>query len=131
MDNSNPNNTVGRPPADADDGLEEVFTKIQPYLQLGYSFHKSCLFAQIPYTTYKKYYDENLNFRNKIERERSQVNLTARRNIVDKINAGDTKLSLRWLESFEKDDFGVAIKNSKVELSQVKYVPPTWFTEGE
>lgn len=122
MDTEN-NNSVGRPQAN----LDECFTKIQPYLQLGYSFHKACLYAEIPYTTYKKYYDENQDFRNKIDKERSQVNLTARKNIVDRIKTGDTKLSLRWLESFENDDFGLKIKNSKSGLPSVTYVPPSWF----
>lgn len=107
MDNNNLINQPGRPPADANNGLETIFTKIQPYLQLSYSFHKACLLAQIPYSTYKKYFDGNEDFRNKIEKERSQVSLTARRNIVNKINGGDTKLSLRWLESFEKEDFNI------------------------
>lgn len=116
MDSNNSINQPGRPAADANNGLEAVFTKIQPYLQLGYSFHKACLYASIPYTTYKKYYDENEDFRSKIEREQSQVGLTARRNIVNQINNGDTKLSLRWLESFERKDFSTDISDKTQDL---------------
>ena len=122
MDNQN-NNTVGRPQADS----EECFTKIQPFLQLGYSFHKACLYAQIPYTTYKKYYDENEDFHNKIDRERSLISVTARKNIIKTIESGDYKASLRWLESFEKEDFSTELKESKQNTSNITYKPPSWF----
>lgn len=101
-------NKGGRPkktPEEIQKMLDEVFTKIQPYLQLGYSFHKACLYAQIPYTTYKPYYDEDEVFRNKIERERTLTNMVARKNLVNAIKEGDLKSSLEWLQAHEKEDW--------------------------
>lgn len=92
---------AGRPPIN----LDETFTKIKPFLQLGYKLHKACLYALIPYTTVKPYYDKNDDFRNKIERERTLVNTVARKNLVKAIQDGDLKASLDWLETQEKDEF--------------------------
>lgn len=110
--------SVGRPAIN----LDEYFSKIQPFLQLGYSFHKSCLFAEIPYTSLILYYNEDENFRNKCERERSIVSLTARRNLVNAIKGKEEirnkdgvilqeaqspsiDVSKEWLETQEKDDW--------------------------
>lgn len=94
--------TVGRPRAD----IEEGFTKIKPFLQLGYSMHKACLFAGYPYTTLKFYYDTEDDFRNKIDREQLIVNTQARKNWVNKIIVEkDYQSSKEWLEARERDDF--------------------------
>ncbi len=84
-DNSEDIKKVGRPKIDVDD----YFAKIQPYLQLGYSLHKACLYAEIPYRQLHDYYVENEDFRNKVERERTLVNAAARRNLVEAIKKGD------------------------------------------
>jgi hypothetical protein len=91
----------GRPPINLEDSLE----KLKPFLQVGYSFWKSCQFAQIAYTTLKFYYDNDDSFRNKIEYERAKVNILARQNLIKAIQGKDTKMSLEWLDRMEKDDF--------------------------
>lgn len=93
--------TPGPKPTD----LEEAFAKLQPFLQVGYSFHKACIMALIPYTTLRFYYNEDEEFRNKIERERNLVNVVARRNIIKTINEGKVGISLEWLDRMEKDEF--------------------------
>lgn len=104
--------TPGPKPLDLDD----TFTKLRPFLQLGYSFHKSCLYAEIPYTTALPYYQEVEEFRTKIERERILVNVQARRNIFNAIATGDLKVSLEWLEAMEKEEFS--------KLQEIKDVTP-------
>jgi len=111
-------NQVGRPAVN----LDEAFTKIQPYLQLGYTFHKACLYAQVPYSTLIVYYTDDKDFQNKVERERGIVSLTARRNLVNAIRGQDEikdkdgrllqpkvppdiQVSKEWLETQEKDDW--------------------------
>ena len=103
---------VGRPPAD----LEKYFTKMQPFLQLGYTLHKACLYAEVPYSTLIPYYNENEHFRNRLERERTLPNVQARRNIVNAIANGDVQVSKTWLEAMEKEEFS--------RLSQVEDVTP-------
>lgn len=109
---------AGRPKVD----LQEVFTKIQPFLQVGYSFHKSCIMALVPYSTVIPYYNTDEDFRNKVERERNLVNIVARQNIIKKIQGkktkqiidgkevevvveGDVDTSFAWLSRQEKDEF--------------------------
>jgi len=104
---------VGRPKIDVDD----YFAKIQPYLQLGYSLHKACLYAEIPYRQLHDYYVEDEDFRNRVERERTLVNAAARRNLVEAIKKGDIKASMEWLETQEKDDFS---KRTEVEHIEEK-----------
>lgn len=92
---------AGRKPTD----LTEAFTNLQPYLQVGYSFHKACIMALVPYTTLKFYYNEDEDFRNKIERERNLVNVVARTNIINSIKKGKVGNSFEWLDRMEKDEF--------------------------
>ncbi len=99
---------AGRPRID----IEKYFTKIQPYLQLGYSLHKACLYAETPYTSLKPYYDEDENFRNRVERERNYPNVRARRALLNAIEKDDAKVAIEWLQSMEKDDFS---KRTEVE----------------
>jgi hypothetical protein len=95
-------NGSGRPKVDLDD----AFLKIQPYLQLGYSFHKSCLHAEYPYSTIIPYYNDDEGFRNKVERERTLLNVVARRNISNAINKDkNLDASRDWLERMESDEF--------------------------
>ena len=103
---------VGRPPAD----LEKYFTKIQPYLMIGYTLHKACLHGEVPYSTLIPYYNENEDFRNRIERTRTLPNVQARQNMVNAIAAGDVKVSQTWLEAMEKDEFS--------KMQEVKDVTP-------
>ena len=93
---------AGRPKID----LEMVFTKIKPYLQLGYKLHKACLLGDIAYSTIKPYYDNDDNFRNKIDRERSIPSMKAREVWVKAIvEGGDLQASQEWLSTQEKEDF--------------------------
>jgi len=101
---------VGRPQIN----LDETFTKISPYLLLGYSFHKACLYAEVPYSSVIIYYNDDEDFRNRIERERTDPSRKARKNLIDAINAGNLQVSQEWLEAMEKEDFS--------KLAQVKDV---------
>jgi hypothetical protein len=92
---------VGRPRID----VEKYFAKIQVYLLLGYSLHKSCLYAEVPYRQLKDYYDEHEDFRNKVERTRDYPNVRARMTLIFAIEQGDVKSAIEWLEAMEKDDF--------------------------
>jgi hypothetical protein len=110
---------AGRPKIDVDD----YFAKIISYLQLGYSLHKACLYAQVPYRQLHEYYEANEDFRNKVEATRGQLSIRARANLADVIMNKEVKdekgniiipkkpqtmvndISLQWLENIEKEDF--------------------------
>ena len=92
---------AGRPRVDIDD----YFTKIQPFLQLGYKLYKACLYAGVPYMTVLDYYNAHDDFREIVERERLLVNTIARKNLVQAIKGGDLETSKDWLETQEKEDF--------------------------
>lgn len=98
----------GRPKID----LSDAFTKLQPFLQLGYSLHRACIFAEYPYSSLIIYYNDDEVFRNKVERERKLLGVQARRNIAEAIKKKDPKMSLEWLERQEPEEFS---KISKVE----------------
>lgn len=102
--------------------LDEAFTKLQPFLQVGYSFHKACLMALLPYSTLYPYYADSYpetfdeDFHNRCERERNLVNIVARQNIIkvikgEKDKAGNVIVppsvpdSFKWLERQEPEDF--------------------------
>lgn len=93
---------AGRPPIDH----EAYLAKIRPFLQLGYSMHKACLYADVPYRQLHEHANTDENFRNKVVRERTTPNLIARRNLVNAINKGDLEVSKDWLERLEADEFG-------------------------
>jgi len=110
---------VGRPKIDVDD----YFAKIISYLQLGYSLHKACLYAQVPYRQLHDYYEENEDFRNKVEATRGRISVQARRNLAEVIANQElldkegkiirpkfpqlmvNQVSTDWLESMEKEEF--------------------------
>ncbi len=85
--------------------LDELFQKIQPWLQLGYSFHKACRYGKVVHETYREYAEADLNFLDKVERERTLINTVARKNVFKSIQAGNVADSWAWLETQEKDDF--------------------------
>lgn len=99
---------MGRPKTD----LNLSFMALKPYLQLGYSFFKACLLSDQAYTTILPYYQNDETFRNKIDREKTLPNIVARRNIINALNNGDTKISIEWLERMESEEFA---KIQKVE----------------
>lgn len=98
--------------------LDEAFNKLQPFLQVGYSFHKSCVLAMVAYSTLYPYYSSTYpetydpDFYNRCERERHLVSLVARQNIIKTIKGdkekgidGDVPTSFKWLERQEPEDF--------------------------
>ena len=93
----------GRPLID----LVEVMQKIKEYLNLGYSFNKACMLGGVAYSTVKPHYNKNENFRNEVERERTDTALIARRNIVKAIKEGEDNIEISrdWLERLEGDEF--------------------------
>ena len=131
---------AGRPKIDVD----LYFAKIEANLQLGYSLHKACLYAQVPYRQLHEYYDNNEDFRNKVEAVRGSLAVRARRNLAEVILNDEIKdekgnvlrkkfpqpmvndVSLEWLSSLEKDDFSkltqvedVSGKDEGVEMLRI------------
>lgn len=94
-------NQAGRPKAN----IEEYFANIKEFLRLGYSLHRACQLGMTPYRTIKDYYNNDEDFRKKIDRERNWINSIARRNLVKKIEEGDIKISLEWLKHTEREEF--------------------------
>ena len=92
---------AGRPEVNLDEALQ----KLQPFLSVGYSLWKACQLANLNYTTYLYYYQNNADFCSKVEGERSKVNITARKNIINAIEKGGVNTSFEWLDRLEKDDF--------------------------
>lgn len=113
-----PKHPGGRPPK-IKGGLDEVFAKLQPFLKVGYSFHKACLFALVPYRTYIDYYNDDEEFRNKIQVEQNKVNIKARENLAAAVNDGDPKVSAFWLERQEKEDWAQRKEFKDVSESEV------------
>lgn len=94
---------AGRPKID----LDEVLRKTKEFLNLGYSLHKACMLGNVAYSTVKPYYNDDEDFRNRVERERTDLALQARRNIEKAIREGKDNLEISkdWLERLEPDDF--------------------------
>jgi len=116
---------AGRTPAD----IQDAIRKLKPFLQVGYSFWKACQIANVPYTTYIYYYNNDDDFRSEIEYERTKVNIIARQNIIKSIQGAtdkdgkvlkepDVKNSFEWLDRMEKDEF-----SKRVELTGPQGIP--------
>lgn len=100
---------VGRPRLDVND----LFEDLKPFLQVGYSLYKACILADIPYVTVYRRYNEDEDFRRKVDRERNMVNVLARQIIIEKMQEErDPKLAMEWLDRMEKDEF-----SKKVEIA--------------
>jgi hypothetical protein len=89
--------------------LEEAF--IRSYTDL-----EACLFAGIGKTAFYKYKKENKDFAERIEVLKKHVLLTAKQNIVDKIEVGDTDTSKWYLERKNKDEFSTRIESINTNL---------------
>lgn len=131
----------GRPPHDRD----EYFGFIQPFLELGYSLWKACLFAEVPYMTVKDWFDQDESFRKKVIREQNKISAIARKVLADKITSRSPNAALSWLERMERDEFGNpnegvtdgltaeddSIKAIEADLKGIMYGSDGDTTEGE
>lgn len=102
---------TGRPRAD----LERYFTKIFPYLALGYSLHKACLYGKVPYSTVLDYSNAQPTFREKCLIAQSDASVRARQVWIQKIRDGSYQASKEWLERFESEEFSLVQRDSKLE----------------
>lgn len=93
--------TTGRPPVD----IESYFTKIEPNLALGFSLHRACKIAQVPYTTVVDYYNADESFRSRIDSLIEDTNLHARSRLAARIKgqAYDGKAIEFWLRNMDED----------------------------
>ncbi len=85
----------------------KVVEVLEPYLRLSYSLRKACSVAGIPRTTVQTWVDTDETLRLKITAWQNEINAQARRNIVEKIQGGDTETAKWWLERREKEDFSL------------------------
>lgn len=108
--------TAGRPPAN----IDEYFTKILPYLSLGLSLHKSCIQANVPYTTVIDYCKADENFRNKIDRNISNPVIISRTKLIKEAEEkdwGETDAHKFILENLDQD---FRKKETQVNINEQK-----------
>lgn len=84
---------------------KEVLEKIRTFLQVGYSFHKSCILGGVPIRSAYRYYENDEKFKSEVELLRNSVSVLARQNIAEAIQNKDVKMSLEWLDRVDKDEF--------------------------
>lgn len=82
---------------------EKVIESLKPYLQLGYSVKKSCLFAGVAYTTVHTWMRDNPSIRILLYSYYNYASLTARQNIVKSIAKGSVQDSWHWVKAKEPD----------------------------
>jgi len=85
----------------------KVVEVLEPFLKLGYTYTKACKIAGIPHNTVSGWLENDNELRLKFESWQNEINAQARRNIVKKIEGGDTDAARWWLERREKDDFSL------------------------
>lgn len=85
--------------------IEKYFTDIKPMLSLGFSLHRACKLASVPYTTVIDYYHSDAKIRNKIDALRDNTNLHARARLARKATTGkyDHKATMDWLTNMDED----------------------------
>jgi len=72
---------VGRPAAD----IEGYFTKMVPYLNLGLSVYRACNQADVPYTTVRDYYNQDEDFRRRVDLARDDIVVTSRAKLAEEV----------------------------------------------
>lgn len=86
---------------------EKVVEVLRPLLSLGYTVTRACRIAGIPHNTVSGWLADDEELRLKIEAWQNLPNTLARRNLVKKIEEGDSDISRFWLERRGKDDFSL------------------------
>lgn len=107
---------TGRPPAN----IEEYFTRILPYLNLGLSIHKSCNQADIPYTTVIDYYNQDESFRRRVDKAREDLVVKSRAKLVEAVDtkkrfSEEHKYVLDNLDEDFKKNMKVGVENKDKE----------------
>lgn len=111
-------NKMGRPTVMTD----EVVAKLEYGFMRGLNDTEACCYAGISRSAYYDYVKEHEDFIDKKKEWQSRPSTTAKLNIVEAIESGDTDLAKWWLERRNKDEFSLkqeiaADVNEKVTIS--------------
>ena len=79
----------------------ELFEALEYYLSMGFSLKKACNLADVPYSTVRDMLTIYEPLRAITTALQNDVNVKARRNIINQIEKGDVKASQWWLERFD------------------------------
>lgn len=101
------NNPDGRPEVD----IDKYFALMLPYLQRGMSMTKSCEHAGVPHQTVSDHMKKNPEFSAKIKNAQRTIEILARKNIANMIEAGSPGMSTWWLERKCKEEFSPRVEN--------------------
>ena len=82
---------------------EEVLRDIERAVGWGWSLTNACVYADIAERTFYDYQKANPGFRMKLDLIRQRPELAARRNVVERIEAGDLGTSKWYLERRVRD----------------------------
>lgn len=88
----------------------KIIELLEPYLKLGLSINKACQYCEIPQTTIHTWISKDEELRTKIASWRNYPSLQARIQIVKRIQEGDIKASMWWLD--KTGDFRENIPNN-------------------
>ena len=92
---------AGRKPID----INKYFTKIQPYLSIGMSLHRSCVSAQIPYSTVIDHYNKDDHFRLEVDSLKDDTNVIARTRLANRVGSRkyDGRAIEYWLSNLDEE----------------------------
>ncbi len=79
----------------------ELFEALEYYLSMGFSLKKACNLADVPYSTVRDMLTIYEPLRAITTALQNDVNVKARRNIINQIEKGNVKASQWWLERFD------------------------------
>lgn len=79
----------------------ELFEALEYYLSMGFSLKKACNLADVPYSTVRDMLTVYEPLRAYTSALQNDVNVKARRNIINQIEKGDVRASQWWLERFD------------------------------
>lgn len=86
---------------------EALVNKMEYGFMKGLNITECCHYADISRQTFYNYVENNPDFMDRIEELRSNPSTTAKLNVVEAIEKGDTDLSKWWLERKNKDEFSL------------------------
>lgn len=113
---------------------EEIISEVlQPLFKLGLSVTKASRYAGIPQRTLQDWVEKDPTLRLKINIWQKEPSLSALKNVVKKIQDGDTVLSQWWLKLKEKDEFSERVETvqSSITYEELKQMQEDNLREAE
>lgn len=82
----------------------EVVTKLTSAFSMGFTIKEACAYSGIARETFYRWFNDDLEFCDKILQAKAKLNIKAKEVLVDAIQSGDVNSAKWWLAKYDKPD---------------------------